>query len=101
AKAGQTISAFMTGDGDVFPFLASGAAPPSGTTPANLPAPGFAVTVTVGGVRAPITFYGIPVGLVGVTQVNFTIPAATRKGVQPVVVTVGGVSSKAGSITVN
>jgi uncharacterized protein (TIGR03437 family) len=35
-----------------------------------------------------------------VTQVNFTIPADAQTGVQPVVVTVGGVSSAPVNVTV-
>ncbi|MBZ5602426.1 MAG: Ig-like domain repeat protein [Acidobacteriia bacterium] len=100
ARPGQTISAFMTGDGDVFPFLPTGASPAPGTTPLNLPGPGLQVGVTVGGVRAPVTFVGVPVNLVGVTQINFTIPAALRPGLHPVVVNVGGVLSTAGTVSV-
>jgi uncharacterized protein (TIGR03437 family) len=58
------------------------------------------VTVTVGGVVATVRFIGIPSGLVGVTQINFTIPATVAPGVQPVVVTVGTAASAPANLTV-
>jgi uncharacterized protein (TIGR03437 family) len=58
------------------------------------------VTVTVAGQKASIAFYGIPAGLVGVTQINYVVPANTPLGVQPVVVTVGNVASQAANLTV-
>jgi uncharacterized protein (TIGR03437 family) len=51
------------------------------------------VTLTVGAVQAKLNFVGIPRGLVGVTQINFTIPTNAPLGAQQVVVSVGGVSS--------
>jgi uncharacterized protein (TIGR03437 family) len=56
--------------------------------------------VTVGGIPATILFIGIPTALVGVTQVNFTIPPNVPTGTQPVIVTSNGVSSTAANITV-
>ena len=67
---------------------------------ANLPKPRQSVTVTVGGQPATIDFIGIPSGLVGVTQINFHIPAGVATGEQPVVVTVGSVSSNTAKIVV-
>jgi uncharacterized protein (TIGR03437 family) len=57
-------------------------------TPLNTP-----VTVTVGGVPSSISFVGIPYGLVGVAQINFQVPNGVPTGLQPVVVTVGGITS--------
>jgi uncharacterized protein (TIGR03437 family) len=51
-------------------------------------------------VDAPIAFVGVPYGLSGVTQINFTVPDGAPSGDQPVVVTVGGVASKAAKLTV-
>jgi uncharacterized protein (TIGR03437 family) len=66
-----------------------------------LPKPKEAVTVTVGGIASPqITFVGIPSGLVGVTQINFVVPSNVPSGRQPVVVTVGTVSTPAAYITI-
>jgi uncharacterized protein (TIGR03437 family) len=58
------------------------------------------VTMTVGGQPASISFIGIPSGLVGVTQINYVVPANAPVGVQPVVVTVGGVASPAAKLNV-
>ncbi len=100
AAAGQTSTLFITGDGQVSPALATGTSPSSGTPLAQLPKPQLPVTVTVAGQAAAIKFVGIPSGLVGVTQINYQIPANTPPGVQPVVVTVGGVASPPANLTV-
>ena len=100
AARGETSTLFITGDGQVSPALATGVAPASGTALAQLPKPKLPVTVTVAGQTATLDFVGIPVGLVGVTQINYEIPANTPLGVQPVVVTVGGVASQAANLTV-
>ena len=42
----------------------------------------------------------MPSGFVGVTQINFQVPANAPLGKQDVVVTVGGVASNAVSVTV-
>jgi uncharacterized protein (TIGR03437 family) len=86
AAQGQTVTAFITGEGDVSPFLATGATPETGTSPANLPQPIMQYVVTVGGVNAPVTFIGVPAGLAGVTQINFTVPATVPAGVQTVTI---------------
>ncbi len=97
---GQTLTLFITGEGQVSPTLATGATP-SPSTPFNrLPAPVLKTTMTIGGVDAPIQFIGIPNGLVGVTQVNFLVPQNAPLGVQPVVVTVGSTASPAAKFTV-
>jgi uncharacterized protein (TIGR03437 family) len=99
-RQGQNAVAFITGDGDTTTFLITGASPPTGTTTAHLPRTRLPVTVTVGGLPATVTFAGTPIGLVGISQVNFTVPAATPLGVQPVIVTVGGVRSQTARLTV-
>ena len=97
---GSQVAMYITGEGAVTPSLASGATPsPHATTPT----PKLPVTVTVGGIAIPqssLQFVGIPSGLVGVTQINFTIPATVGLGMQPVVVTVGTASSPAASINI-
>jgi uncharacterized protein (TIGR03437 family) len=99
-KAGDVLLLFMTGDGDLTPTLETGATPTAGTATSKLPRPRMPVTLTVGGVNAPIQFVGVPTGLAGVTQINFVIPQNVPLGVQPVVVTVGGVQSQAATVTV-
>jgi uncharacterized protein (TIGR03437 family) len=99
-KRGQALLLFVTGDGDVFPPLADGATPPANTPVTNLPKPRLPVTVTIGGQTAQTVFTGIPNGLAGATQINFIIPQNAELGIQPLVVTVGGVSSPAVNLTV-
>ena len=97
---GQTLLAFITGDGDLTPTLATGATPAATTVVSRLPRPRQTVTMTVGGVPATIAFIGVPSGLSGVTQINFTVPPDAPLGDQPVVVTVGGVDSPVVKLTV-
>ncbi len=99
-KPGDTLLAFITGDGDLTPTLATGAAPASTTALSRLPKSRQPLTLTVGGVAATVSFYGVPSGLAGVTQINFVVPATVPAGVQDVVVTVGGVASAAAKLTV-
>ena len=95
---GDTAFLFVTGDG-LFsaPAVVTGAVPPTGMLTA-LPT---SAKVTVGGVPASVFFVGEPSWSVGVSQINFTIPATAPLGIQPVVVTIGGVSSSPVYITVS
>jgi uncharacterized protein (TIGR03437 family) len=97
---GQTVSLYLTGEGAVTPSLTTGDTPSPRTPVSSLPKPRQAVVVTVGGVQADVQFVGIPSGLVGVTQINFTIPAGVPTGPQPVVVTIGTAASNTATITV-
>lgn len=100
AALGEVVTLFITGAGAVSPTEADGAAPAAGTAVASLPAPVQTVTVSVGGVNAPIQFAGVPAGLVGVVQINYQVPATAPLGAQPVVVTVGGIPSNTATLTV-
>jgi uncharacterized protein (TIGR03437 family) len=95
---GQTIVLFETGDGMVTPQPVTGSVPAAGV----IPVPTAKVSVTVGGLPAatPFAFIGVPSWSIGALQINFTIPSNAPLGVQPVVVTVGGVASAAANITV-
>jgi uncharacterized protein (TIGR03437 family) len=99
---GLTVTLYITGDGLVSPSLADGDTPALGTPLSQLPRPRLAVSLTVGGVQVPtpLPFIGINTGLVGVTQINFTIPTTAPLGRQPVVVTVGTATSLPAYITV-
>jgi uncharacterized protein (TIGR03437 family) len=99
-QAGQTISLYITGEGDIDTLLATGTTPASGTATSELPNPSQPVMVTVGGVQAATTFVGITHGLIGETEVSFTIPAGLGAGPQAVVVTVGGVASPPANLNV-
>lgn len=96
----QIATLYLTGAGAVSPGMATGAAPSAGTPVGSLPRPVQRLAVTVGGIPAAIQFAGIPVGLAGVAQINFLVPTAVAPGVQPVVVSIGQVSSPAASLTV-
>jgi uncharacterized protein (TIGR03437 family) len=100
AKQGTILVTYITGEGDVTPPLANGATPLLGTPITSLPKPTLPLTVTVGGVPATVLFAGIPSGLTGVTQIDFTVPANAPLGTQPVVVSVGGVPAAAVNLTV-
>ncbi len=99
-RRGETITLFVTGEGKVTPTLRTGNTPSSHTALASLPRPQQSVSLTVGNVPATIQFIGIPSGLVGVTQVNFTIPDNAPVGNQPVVITIGGVPSTPATLNV-
>lgn len=97
---GATLSLFLTGQGVVSPAIGTGAAPANGTPVNQLPSPTLPVSVTVGGVAAPVMFQGIPPDLVGTMQINFQVPETVPLGAQPVVVTVGTVASAPATLTV-
>ena len=100
ARRGQSLAFFLTGGGEVTSRIATGA-PPSLSTPVNqLPAPRLPFSMTVGGVQVTPQFVGIPYGLVGVTQVNFAVPANAPLGLQPVIVRIGGSNSSVAKINV-
>lgn len=95
APAGKTISAYLTGQGAVNPHVATGAAAPADLLAlVTLP-----VSATLGGTPAIVTFMGLSPGLAGVFQVNLIVPALAS-GTYPLVVTVNGVASNAGLVSV-
>ncbi len=100
AKRGDTLLAFLTGEGEVSPTISTGATPFSATPLGLLPQPVAGLSATVGGVAAQVAFAGVPSGLAGVTQVNFVVPNAIALGPQPVVITVGGIASSPATINV-
>ena len=100
AAAGAITTLYITGSGILSPALRTGAAPASGSPISQLPKPTLPVEVTVAGQPAAIDFLGNPVDVVGVTQINYQVPANTPAGVQQVVVTVGAVQSQPANLTV-
>jgi uncharacterized protein (TIGR03437 family) len=100
ARPGDVMTIFITGAGDLTPSLATGAAPASTTAARNLPKPRLPLTVTVGGEAADVAFAGNASGLVGITQVNFTVPASAAPGPQAVIVTVGTAASDPVTLTI-
>ena len=101
ANRGDPVFFYVTGDGDVSPFLPTGAAPPATTPLSQLPTPRLPLTMTVGGVSVTPFFVGIPWGLAGATQINFLVPQTVPSGVQPVVVKVGSATSASANLTIN
>jgi uncharacterized protein (TIGR03437 family) len=100
AKRGSSLAFFITGEGDVTGGLATGSAPSTSIPVNQLPAPRGQFSLTVGGLSVTPLFVGIPYGLVGVTQVNFTVPTNAPTGLQNVVVNVGGYKSVAAKINI-
>ncbi|PWU09117.1 MAG: peptidase S8 [Terriglobia bacterium] len=97
---GGVASLFLTGAGEVSPAFRTAFAPSASTSPANLPKPRLPLSITLGGIPAFVQFAGLAPNLIGITQVNFIVPASLAAGPQPVVVTIGGVSSPPATLTV-
>ncbi|MBI4909360.1 MAG: Ig-like domain repeat protein [Acidobacteria bacterium] len=93
ATKGQAVIVRMTGEGDTLNPVPTGFSPAFATAATRLPIPRLPVTVTIGDAPAQIDFVGIRPGNNGICELNFTIPAEAPTGVQPLVVTVGGVSA--------
>jgi uncharacterized protein (TIGR03437 family) len=96
AKRGDTIILYVNGLGPVTNTPASGE-PTGSTTFSTTTVP---PSVTIGGRPAQPIFSGLTPGVVGLYQINLTIAADTPTGDQPIVVTIGGVSSKASVLPV-
>jgi uncharacterized protein (TIGR03437 family) len=87
AHTGDNVYIYAVGLGATNPPVATGAAPTANDPTTTLP------TVTIGGVPAKVAFAGLPQGYGdGIYQLNFAIPANVQ-GTQPLVMTIGGVSS--------
>jgi uncharacterized protein (TIGR03437 family) len=100
ANAGAYATIYVDGIGETAPLLRTGSTASKSTPVTSLAKPALPLSVTVGGVPALIQFAAIPPGLIGVAQVNFLVPTNVTSGVQPVVVTVGGVASAPVNLTV-
>lgn len=94
-QAGKTISLTMTGDGVKSPAIGDGVAGSS----LLLYKTALPFTLTIGGVPAFLASYGITTESYS-TTLNVAIPSSTPAGIQPVVVTVNGVSSPPVNLTV-
>lgn len=98
AAAGDVLVIYCNGLGVVVPALPTG-------TPAPLAGPlsstANPVTVTIGGLPAPVAFAGLAPGYPDLYQVNATMPAGVPSGTQvPVVLSVAGQTSPAVTISV-
>jgi minor extracellular serine protease Vpr len=97
AIRGRSIQIYANGLGPVDNKVASGE--PSQAEP--LARTRVIPTVTIGGVRADVSFSGLAPGIVGLYQVNAVVPTNTQTGIQPIVITVNGIDSKIGNLIVN
>ena len=95
ASPGRTIQLYANGLGPVTNTPPSGDPTPLSPFSQTTTPP----TVTIGGLNAPVQFSGLSPTLVGVYQLNVTVPA-TGAGSKPVVINIGGVASKASNIVV-
>ncbi|HYW46190.1 MAG TPA: S8 family serine peptidase [Bryobacteraceae bacterium] len=95
AHAGDSVQLYGNGLGPVNNQPASGAVP----TFNPLPATKSPCTVTVGGQNAPVSYCGLA-GYPAEYQINITVPSGLAAGNQPVVLTTGGVSSKAANLPI-
>jgi minor extracellular serine protease Vpr len=96
AKTGAAIQLFVNGLGAVSNPPADGEVAlsnPLSKTSAQ-------ATVTVGGQAATVSFSGLAPGFPGLYQVNFTVPSGLSAGSQPVIVSIGSVSSPAVNLPV-
>lgn len=119
ASTGQTLAAALDlkfqlvgsshpiARGDVVQLYANGLGPVD-----NQPASGEATqaqpfattrvqpTVTIGGQPATVSFSGLAPGVVGLYQVNVTVPTNIGTGLQPVVITQNNVASKTSQLPI-
>uniref|UniRef100_Q020K9 Ig domain protein, group 1 domain protein n=1 Tax=Solibacter usitatus (strain Ellin6076) TaxID=234267 RepID=Q020K9_SOLUE len=94
--AGGSVILFLTGEGPVTPAVADGTpAPVSPLAIVNAP-----VQVTIGGKGAQVTYQGLAPGYAGLAQINAIVPPGLTPGDQPVFITVNGIPSNSGVITV-
>jgi uncharacterized protein (TIGR03437 family) len=98
APMGSIVSIFATGEGLLTPQPATGSM--SGPS-LPLPVPNAAVSVTIGGEPAEVSYHGeAPTLVSGVLQVNVKIPTNIHSGNQLVVLTIGNNSTTLQAITV-
>src|SRR5262249_54645411 len=93
-----TVVLYGTGGGQTNPAGVTGGGTPAPQTAAQLQKIQGVVSATVGGVAARVDFAGQAPGLVtGIMQFNLFVSPGTPTGNQPVVITINGISSPAGS----
>jgi uncharacterized protein (TIGR03437 family) len=88
ARAGDVVTAYLTGPGTVNPPVATGSPAPSGTL-SSVSAP---YSFTIGGVQAEVDYFGLTPGFFGLYQANLKVPQL-GPGDYPVVAKVAGATS--------
>ncbi len=99
ARAGSTLTFYLTGEGQTSPKGVTGKVTTVDTVSGGplTPQPLIPPTVRIDGVPATVTFYGEAPGMVsGIMQINVQIPAGISAGNKPLVVSFGGVSTQDG-----
>ena len=93
AARGSIVSIYATGGGTTQPLLSDGA-----VTGSDLPLLTQAATVTIGGIKAAVSYAGgVPGAVAGLTQINATVPDSVSPGIAvPVVIIIGGNPSTPG-----
>ena len=89
------MSLYLTGEGDWLqsPTPHTGYLVPTSISP--LPQMSAPPTVTIGGTPATVTYAGvIPGSIIGLLQLNVTVPAGVPSGNAPVVVTIGSMTAQ-------
>jgi minor extracellular serine protease Vpr len=86
--------------GDTLQFFVNGLGPVDHPTPSGEPAPLSPLsntltkpTVTIGGKLADVSFSGLTPTVVALYAVNITVPQDAPSGIQPLVISIGGVDS--------
>jgi len=98
AQQGEYISIYCTGLGPVTHEPATGALAASDTVSVTN---GGAVTVSIGGINAPVSFSGLAPGFLGLYQVNAQVPSNAPTGsAVPLTIGIGGTTSNQASIAV-
>jgi uncharacterized protein (TIGR03437 family) len=95
ARGGSLLTVFLTGQGPVNPPVASGLPAPSNPL-AQVTLP---VVAEIGGQTVEVQFLGLTPGFTGLAQANLRIPSGLA-GNLPVRLTIGGVVSNSGVVTV-
>jgi adhesin/invasin len=94
--AGAIIVVYLNGQGSTTPSVPDGAGAPF----SPLALVNGQVNALIGGKPADVVFAGLAPGFVADTQVNVRIPQGLAPGDQPVIITINGVPSNAGVISV-
>ena len=90
AAAGSVIQVYASGLGAVNPQVSQGT--PAPNSPLSLVT--GRVTAAIAGVPADVSFAGLAPGMIGVYQVNITVPAKLPSGTARLVVYVDGIASQ-------
>ncbi len=96
AVRGKVITLYANGLGPVDNTPPTGAQSSATTLSRTTSLP----VVTIGGQQATVLFSGLTPQTVGLYQINVTVPSGAPTGLQPLTVSIGGVTSKSSQIVV-